>query len=78
MNQQTFPSTSLRRGDWKLIEFHPSGIKELYNLENDIGERKNLYHEMPDKAAEGEELIRNWKEETNAPAYRNKKEQTDE
>ena len=49
---------AIRQGDWKLIK----GIKwkkqkkaspdELYNLGSDIGEKKNLAKENPDKAAE--------------------------
>jgi arylsulfatase A-like enzyme len=43
----TIPSTSIRRGSWKLIRFHGDGLKqsdrfELYNLDEDIGESKNL------------------------------------
>jgi arylsulfatase A-like enzyme len=42
----TIPSTSIRRGPWKLIRFHGDGPKntdrlELYHLDNDIGETKN-------------------------------------
>jgi arylsulfatase A-like enzyme len=33
-----FPSTSLRRGDWKLIEFHEDDTVRLYNLKDDPGE----------------------------------------
>ena len=44
----------LRMGNWKYIE--PSnankGIGELYNLENDISEAKNLIEKMPEKAQE--------------------------
>lgn len=43
----TIPSTYIRRGPWKLIRFHGDGPKradrfELYNLDDDIGESKNL------------------------------------
>ena len=43
----TIPSTYIRRGPWKLIRFHGDGPQrtdrfELYNLDDDIGESKNL------------------------------------
>ena len=49
---------SLRRGPWKLIA--PAGKKpELYNLQDDPGEEKNLAKKMPEKVAEmTEELER--------------------
>ncbi|MDB4459243.1 sulfatase-like hydrolase/transferase [bacterium] len=44
---ETIPSTYLRRGPWKLIRFHGDGKMgedrmELYRLDQDIGETKNL------------------------------------
>ncbi|MGM0945089.1 MAG: hypothetical protein ACQEW9_07880 [Bacteroidota bacterium] len=32
----------IRSGDWKLIYFYESDSVELYNIKEDIGERKNL------------------------------------
>ena len=48
----TIPSTYIRRGPWKLIRFHGDGPKqsdrfELYNLDEDIGETKNLAATKP-------------------------------
>ncbi|MCF7818806.1 MAG: sulfatase [Kiritimatiellales bacterium] len=50
------PSAYLRQGDYKLIRFFaddPGGrdALELYNLQEDIGESKNLAREMPEKAS---------------------------
>ncbi|MEX2336086.1 MAG: sulfatase [Fulvivirga sp.] len=42
-------SGSIRKGDWKLIEFFDSGEKELYNLKKDLGEKNNLASRYPDK-----------------------------
>ncbi|MDD4198939.1 MAG: sulfatase [Paludibacter sp.] len=36
------PACTIRKGDWKLIYHYETGIKELYNLKNDIGENNNL------------------------------------
>jgi arylsulfatase A-like enzyme len=34
--------SAIRSGQWKLIYFHKTGKLELYNIENDIGEKNNL------------------------------------
>ena len=62
-----FPSTSLRRGDWKLIEFHEDNTVGLYNLKDDPGEQKNLAASMPDKAAALRAELDAWQAETRAP-----------
>jgi len=75
------PATSVRKGKWKLIRFFADGPNqqdrfELYDLEADIGESKNLAAEMPEKVAELNALIGRHLEETEAlvpfpnPAYR--------
>lgn len=50
----TIPSTSIRRGPWKLIRFHGDGEDgtdrfELYNLDNDIGESRNMADAIPQR-----------------------------
>lgn len=44
-----FPSTSMRRGPWKLIEFHEDNSVGLYNLKVDPSESNNLADSMPDR-----------------------------
>jgi len=49
---ETIPSTYIRRGPWKLIRFHADGKQgadrfELYNLDIDIGESKNVADANP-------------------------------
>jgi arylsulfatase A len=41
-NQGGEPGGAVRDGDWKLIEFFTDGRRELYNLKDDPGERRNL------------------------------------
>ena len=41
-NQGGTPASSLRRGDYKLIEFFEDGRVELYNLVEDPGEQHDL------------------------------------
>ena len=50
-NQGGTPGSSVREGDWKLIEFFEDGRLELYNLADDIGEERNLAAEEPERAA---------------------------
>ena len=45
------PYSIIRRDNWKLIKFW-EGIYELYDLEKDLGETKNLADAMPEKVRE--------------------------
>ena len=62
-----FPSTTLRRGDWKLIEFHEDNGVALYNLNDDPGERNNLAKSMPDRTAALRSKLDTWQTDTKAP-----------
>ena len=61
---------AVRLGDWKLHIAKSNGWDKeengafpisLYNLEKDIGERKNLADEYPDKVQEMKMLIKNFR-----------------
>lgn len=41
------PSSTLRRGDWKLIYYHIDRRFELFNLANDLSEKNNLASREP-------------------------------
>ena len=45
------PYSIIRQGPWKLIHFY-EGRMELYNLTDDLGEKKNLASAMPAKVKE--------------------------
>jgi arylsulfatase A-like enzyme len=45
-------SSSVRKGDWKLIYYHADRSFELFNLAEDIGEAHNLASARPDKIEE--------------------------
>ncbi|MDA0725229.1 MAG: DUF4976 domain-containing protein, partial [Verrucomicrobia bacterium] len=71
------PSSVLRKGNWKLIEaFDPQSI-ELYNLEKDLSETKNLADVEPEKLAELQKELSDWRESVGAekmesnPDYQN-------
>ena len=44
--------SSLRKGDWKIVYRHREQTLELYNIAEDITERKDLSAQYPDKLAE--------------------------
>ncbi len=62
-----FPATSLRRGRWKMIEFHESDTAALYDLESDPGERRDLAGEKPELAAKLRAELDAWQAATAAP-----------
>jgi len=58
-------SGAIRAGDWKLIEFFDTGKLELYNLNDDIGERNNLSSEYSDKVKKLRKMLTDWRKEVN-------------
>ncbi|MEM7533416.1 MAG: sulfatase [Chloroflexota bacterium] len=64
-NQGGTPGSSMRSGDYKLIEFFegkPDGNRvELYNLREDIGEDHDLAVEMPELAAAMRRRLEAWR-----------------
>ena len=58
--------SAIRSGKYKLIKFYDDESVELYDLESDIGESKNLADAMPDKANQMRRDLENWLEKTNA------------
>ena len=80
MGDRAPASTSVRKGDWKLIRVYVTGAKfsdpfELYNLADDIGETTNLAAKHPEKVRELDALIERFLKDTGAvvpkpnPAY---------
>jgi arylsulfatase A-like enzyme len=65
-NQGATPSSAIRAGDYKLIEFYEDNHVELYNLKEDIGEKNNLAEKMPKKARELQKMLHEWKQSVNA------------
>ena len=61
------PSSAIREGDFKLIEFFEEGGRlELFNLKSDPNEEKNLAISQPEQAATLAKTLRAWQQETNA------------
>jgi uncharacterized sulfatase len=49
---RTRPHSAVRRGNWKLIEFSEDGRTELYEVETDPSERRNLSTKYPRRTIE--------------------------
>ena len=65
-NQGGTPGSSVRLGDYKLIEFFEDGRLELYNLREDISETRNLAAAMPAKVEELRALLDDWRRRVEA------------
>jgi len=65
-NQGGSPGSAVRKGNYKLIEFFGDKPSELYDLSTDIGEKKDLSVEMPEKVNELKTLLHHWQQETGA------------
>lgn len=65
-NQGGAPGSSIRAGDWKLIEFFEDGRCELYNLRDDIAEDHNLAEVFPELTATLRQRLAAWREDVEA------------
>ena len=61
------PCGVMRDGDWKLIEYFEDGRLELFNLGEDIGEKRNLATSLPEKAQSMHARLKSWRSRTRAP-----------
>ena len=62
----TRPCGAVRKGEVKLIECYEDNAFELYNLREDIGERKNLARTNGEKAAELQWDLAAWRKAVGA------------
>ena len=65
-NQGGAPYSAVRQGDWKLIEWLEDNRTELYNLSNDLGEKRDLAAAQPEKTAVLTRQLRVWRASVNA------------
>jgi len=65
-NQGGTPGSSVRQGDWKLIEFFEDGRLELYNLREDVSEDRNVAADHPEITARLHGLLAEWRESVEA------------
>lgn len=57
-------ASAIRQGKWKLVDFYEEGRKELYNLENDLGETNNLAEKYPVIVEGLSKKLDEWKEDS--------------
>lgn len=65
-NQGGTPGSSIRMGDYKLIEFFEDGRLELYDLKNDISETRDLSSQLPELAQRMQVKLAQWREHVEA------------
>jgi arylsulfatase A-like enzyme len=64
------PGAAVRAGDWKLVDFYDHEKAELYNLRDDIGERRELSDTHPEEKARLLAMLHAWQEERGAKTPR--------
>ncbi len=65
-NQGGAPSGAVRDGDWKLIEWYEDGSVELFNLREDIGEKRDLSRADTARTARLHAMLKKWRAEVGA------------
>ena len=60
------PGAAMRDGRWKLIEFYEFDDVELYDLENDMEERRDLSEIYPERTAIMSRQLHTWQQTMNA------------
>jgi len=64
------PVSAIRQGDWKLLKMWMTGETLLFNLAEDLGEKKNLASANPRKARELHEMLMTYLREVEAEDWR--------
>jgi arylsulfatase A len=60
------PYSTVRSGNWRLVEFHENRRTELYNLASDVGETTDRASAEPERAAHLRERLSKWRKEIGA------------
>lgn len=63
---RTTPAAMMRAGDFTLLEFFEDNRLELYNVNEDIGQMKNLAKLMPERTRELHEKMLAWRKDVKA------------
>ncbi len=59
-HKQNRLGSAIRSGEFKLIKFYDDESVELYNLQDDLGETRNLVEQLPEKARQLEAELSRW------------------
>lgn len=65
-NQLGKPGGAVREGDLKLVELYEDNKLELYNLRDDMGEKKDLARSMPAETKRLHAKLASWRKSVNA------------
>ena len=65
-NQGGAPGGVIRQGRWKLIEWYEDSRLELFDLESDIGEIRDLVDEQPERVRAMRDTLHKMLKETGA------------
>jgi arylsulfatase A-like enzyme len=65
-NQLGRPAGAVRLGNWKLVDNFESSQVELYNLQDDVGERHDVAKDFPVKRDELHRLLMDWRKKVQA------------
>ena len=60
------PNGAIRLGKYKLLEYFENGTTQLFDLENDIGERRDLSQQQPETTRKLLKMLRDWRKEVDA------------
>jgi arylsulfatase A-like enzyme len=60
------PGGAIRVGRYKLLEYYENGTLQLFDLENDIGERNDLVESHPEIAERLKKMLHDWRDEVDA------------
>ncbi|HEY1109461.1 MAG TPA: hypothetical protein VGE76_12530, partial [Opitutaceae bacterium] len=63
---RTTPVGAIHMGDYKLLEFFENGKTELYNLREDISEKRDLSRQMPERVTEMKSKLAAWRADVKA------------
>ena len=65
-NQGGAPCGFVRDGDWKLIEWYEDGRHELYNLRDDLSEKRDVAAAKPDRVSDLAARLAAWRSDVRA------------
>ncbi len=60
------PGGAVRVGQYKLLEYFENGTVQLFDLENDLGEQRDLSKDNPDITQKLRKMLRDWRKEVDA------------
>lgn len=64
---RTTPTSAIRQGEWKLIEFFEDNHVELYNIPDDPGEANDLSGQYPEITRRLHTKLKSWQKQVDAP-----------